>query len=171
MKKISAYSLGLLLVASSAMAGVRDGGQKFRMDCRFYDAEQHYCVSSATYIAHCRDNSDGRGEDGGDGGQDGGQHGEPGKDCKKVDIVKVKYGVLCDRQTVFNNEGVAFSTTEPGSQVEDHIRPITSSVPKTVILWQGALLKEGTYDANLELSTHKITNGSCDITSRHFFFD
>jgi hypothetical protein len=136
-------SANMALANNPSNGDDHDRSKNYRMDCRFYDKHEgngpDNCVSSATYSVH---------------------YGRNG-----IEFKNVRYGVRCDDQTIYNNEGVPFSTNQPDALTEDHIRPITSAVPKTKIFWQGALLTEGTYDADLELDEKILKKGSCDITT------
>ena len=137
MKKAIFILAAVSLLGSVAALAGEEGRARFRMDCHFQD-EHKGCVSGATYEVDRR------------------------RSEREIELRDVKYGVSCDRQTIFNNEGVAFSTNDPESTIEDHIRPKTSSVPKTVLFWKGALVKEGTYKSHLELEGETL-KGVCDV--------
>lgn len=153
MRKITSLFLLLFsLVSLSAMADTTPpdsnlsepvNALNFRLDCRFYDTTQHgeprHCVSDATYTAYFRGPS-------------------------SYQIGNIHYGVRCDRETIYANQGTVFATTDPVTHTtEDHIRPLTSAVPETVLLFADALTRAGTYTANLYLDEKKMTDGSCDV--------
>src|SRR4051794_31920356 len=124
------------------------------MDCRFYDTshshEPQHCVSDATYTAllpvpiHTP---------------------IPLPVPTPYTITDIHYGVRCDRETIFANQGITFATTDPVTHTtSDHIRPLTSAVPETEILYADALIKAGTYTSNLFLDEKAMTNGTCHIS-------
>lgn len=102
-----------------------------RMDCRFY-GEKHSCVAGATYWV-----------------------------TNHYQIHDIKYGVSCDRQTIYNNGG----TYMPQEQVSDGIRPNTSAVPRVELMPQFALRNDGTYTSKLETEDNQLMNGVCYVNT------
>ncbi len=100
-----------------------------RTDCRFY-GEKHSCVASATYWV-----------------------------VNHHEIRDIRYGVSCDRQTIYNDGG----TYMPQEQVSDGIRPRTSAVPRIELMPQFALRNEGTYTSKLETADNQLLNGVCYV--------
>jgi hypothetical protein len=106
-----------------------------RMDCRFYgDKKEHDdkrdCIASATYWV-----------------------------VNKHEIKDIRYGVSCDRQTIYNDGG----TYMPQEQVSDGIRPWTAAVPRVELMPQFALRNPGTYTSKLETANQQLMNGVCYI--------
>jgi hypothetical protein len=99
------------------------------MDCRFYD-DKHSCVAGATYWV-----------------------------VNHHEIRDIRYGVSCDRQTVYNDGG----TYMPQEQVSDGIRPWTSAVPRVELMPQFSLRNPGTYTSKLETSDNQLMNGACYV--------
>ncbi|MFL5814606.1 MAG: hypothetical protein ACJ763_13610 [Bdellovibrionia bacterium] len=107
-----------------------------RMDCRFYgekrehDKDKRDCVASATYWV-----------------------------INKHQIKDIRYGVSCDRQTIYNDGG----TYMPQEQVSDGIRPWTAAVPRVELMPQFALRNAGTYTSKLETDDQQLMNGVCYV--------
>lgn len=109
----------------------RPSKKLMRMDCRFY-GEKHSCVAGATYWV-----------------------------TNHFQIHDIKYGVSCDRQTIYNNGG----TYMPQEQVSDGIRPNTSAVPRVELMPQFALRNDGTYTSKLETEDNQFLNGVCYVNT------
>src|SRR5688572_18950472 len=96
---ISALTLTVCLGMTAAQADERDEQRatRFRTDCRFYGDEHRdnnhrgpkFCYASATY------------------------------EVKYDKVEGIKFGVGCDRQTIYNDRGI----TAPQERVSDGIRP------------------------------------------------
>lgn len=130
-------SIAIIFVSLLSIPAFADN---WRMDCSFHSPTTN-CVSSATYS----------------------YTGNTNPLPPEVELTNVSYSVMCDNQVIFSNFGLGFSTNDPDSTGEDHIRPATSSIPKTRIPYARALLHEGTYQSSLEIQTG-ILHGSCDIS-------
>lgn len=133
---IAPISLALVTLAYAAEPGQNNSGSEcrsMRMDCRFYGNDHHSCVASATYFVS------------GDNQW----------------ISDIRYGVSCDRQTIYNDGG----TYSPQETVSDSIRPFTSSVPRVELALQNSLRKPGTYTSKLETWDNQFMNGVCYVTT------
>ncbi len=185
---LTILALGTLTARADSSDDSRDhyGGKHFRLDCRFYDGDRDscdkdhdchknccnkpkHCVASATYkVKYYR-------ADDYDRDHDHDRDIDHDHDRNhKYEIKDIHYGVRCDGDTIFSNQGRHFATTDPSNHtVEDHIRPLTSNVPETTLLNAGALVQPGTYEANLYLEQKKFKDGSCEITEQdddHYLF-
>lgn len=113
-----------------SMAHAEENLLKYRMDCRFYGEHSKFCYSSAIYNV---------------------------LDDK---IVNIKYGVGCDYETIYNDDG----TATPATTAYDSLRPRTAAIPKVEITPQGSLKHPGTYTSRLELSSGVVGNGLCYVS-------
>ena len=111
-----------------------------RMDCRFYgtgSSQPQYCYSSATYslIGTAPNVS--------------------------VDETSIHFGVGCDHQTIYNNNGTAL----PVDTIVDHFRPTTAATPLVELQEQGDLRNPGSYTAKLEIPSGILLTGHCYVVT------
>lgn len=132
-------SCGLVLLM--AQAGANDGA--FRVDCRYHNDEGlngiEHCYASAIYRARVNTET-----------ADGG-----------IRYSRVKFGVACDEETIYNNSGrVQHETTSV------IISPKTAAFPAMEIEPADALIHYGTYESILDLRDGRLS-GSCYVRSAY----
>jgi hypothetical protein len=129
---VLSLSIGSFALADSSSPSHENKRELNRMDCRYYGEKQHSCTASATYWV-----------------------------TNGHKISDIRYGVSCDRQTIYNNGG----TYMPQEQVSDGIRPTTAAVPRVELTPQFALRNPGTYTSKLEIGDAQLLNGVCYVNT------
>ena len=128
------FQLGLFMGFFSVLAfgtgAGPDHSERLRADCRFYGGGNLFCYSSIVY--RVEDNA----------------------------LFDIRYGVGCDRQTLYNDGGTPFAQ----ETVSDGIRPRTAATPKVEVIPQNSLRHPGTFTAKLEIEAGKLTDGVCYVT-------